>query len=59
MKRGEGVPGTMGTQGSRNQPELPVGKRLKESFLEEVMPELTLERGVEADRAEQRLSRQG
>lgn len=41
-----------GYPGEQKPTWTPGGKTLKESFLEEVMPELTLERGVEVDRAE-------
>lgn len=44
IPRGEAL-GTVGTQRKRNQPRLLVGKRLKEGFLEEVMPEFDFRKG--------------
>lgn len=43
--------GLVGAQGSSNRPRLLAGRSLKESFLEEALPKLTFERGLEVSQA--------
>lgn len=43
--------GIVGAHRSSNQPRLLVGRNLKESFLEEVLPKLTFERGLDVSQA--------
>ena len=47
----EGALGTVGARRSANQPGLGVGRSLKESFLEEVLPKVTFGRGLEVSQA--------